>query len=270
MIKFFRKIRYDLMEKNKTGKYFKYAIGEIVLVAIGILIALQVNNWNESNNIQKRMTDYSHSMISNLEQDIDHVEGIQNQIQPTVNKMDSLINYLQRTPKDDVSNLDLALLIGMGYSYKPFTWHKGTLEEIKNSGSLRYIKNDSLKNRIIEYESFTNHLIEDYKSDKQRAEDIWNELASIVDYNYSNIEELRTLYINIDSIGIKKTRELPAYKRAQTNQLILLSNEEIKLKSALNKIYKLRYALDSRTNEELQILIKDAEDIIMKLKNVYD
>ena len=47
MIKFFRKIRYDLMEKNKTGKYLKYAIGEIVLVVIGILVALQINNWNE-------------------------------------------------------------------------------------------------------------------------------------------------------------------------------------------------------------------------------
>ncbi len=46
MIKFFRKIRYDLMGKNKTGKYLKYAIGEIVLVVIGILIALSINNWN--------------------------------------------------------------------------------------------------------------------------------------------------------------------------------------------------------------------------------
>ncbi|MDO1501189.1 DUF6090 family protein [Winogradskyella maritima] len=48
MIKFFRKIRYNLMEQNKTGKYFKYAIGEIILVVIGILIALQINNWNEN------------------------------------------------------------------------------------------------------------------------------------------------------------------------------------------------------------------------------
>ena len=47
MIKFFRRIRYDLMEKNKTGKYLKYAIGEIILVVIGILIALSINNWNE-------------------------------------------------------------------------------------------------------------------------------------------------------------------------------------------------------------------------------
>jgi hypothetical protein len=44
MIKFFRKIQYDLMKKNKTEKYFKYAIGEIVLVVIGLLIALQINN----------------------------------------------------------------------------------------------------------------------------------------------------------------------------------------------------------------------------------
>ena len=46
MIKFFKKIRQNLLMENKTGKYFKYAIGEIILVVIGILIALQINNWN--------------------------------------------------------------------------------------------------------------------------------------------------------------------------------------------------------------------------------
>lgn len=47
MIKFFRRIRYDLMEKNKTATYFKYALGEIVLIVIGLLIALTINNWNQ-------------------------------------------------------------------------------------------------------------------------------------------------------------------------------------------------------------------------------
>ncbi|WP_204346702.1 hypothetical protein [Psychroserpens algicola] len=47
MIKFFRNIRQNLLSEGKTGKYFKYAIGEIILVVIGILIALQINNWNE-------------------------------------------------------------------------------------------------------------------------------------------------------------------------------------------------------------------------------
>jgi hypothetical protein len=48
MIKFSRKTRRNLLIKNKTGKYFKYALGEIILVVIGILIAIQVSNWNES------------------------------------------------------------------------------------------------------------------------------------------------------------------------------------------------------------------------------
>ena len=52
MIKFFRKIRQNLLIKNQTGKYFKYAIGEIILVVIGILIALQINNWNEQQKIR--------------------------------------------------------------------------------------------------------------------------------------------------------------------------------------------------------------------------
>ena len=47
MIKFFRNIRKSLLNEGKTSKYLKYAIGEIVLVVIGILIALQINNWNE-------------------------------------------------------------------------------------------------------------------------------------------------------------------------------------------------------------------------------
>ncbi|MGB5203859.1 MAG: DUF6090 family protein, partial [Eudoraea sp.] len=47
MIKFFRRIRQSLLTENKIGQYLKYAIGEILLVVIGILIALQINNWNE-------------------------------------------------------------------------------------------------------------------------------------------------------------------------------------------------------------------------------
>jgi hypothetical protein len=52
MINFFRKIRKNLLMENKTGKYFKYAIGEIILVVIGILIALSINNWNENRKLK--------------------------------------------------------------------------------------------------------------------------------------------------------------------------------------------------------------------------
>ena len=71
MIKFFRKIRQNLLFENKTGKYLKYAIGEIVLVVIGILIALQINNWNEERKDRRLEKEYiarlKGEMLKNLE-----------------------------------------------------------------------------------------------------------------------------------------------------------------------------------------------------------
>ena len=70
MIKFFRYIRKDLMEQNKTSKYFKYAIGEIFLVVIGILIALQINNWNEKRKNENKITTVLKEIQKDLEEDI--------------------------------------------------------------------------------------------------------------------------------------------------------------------------------------------------------
>jgi hypothetical protein len=70
MIKFYRKIRYDLMEKNITGKYFKYAIGEIILVIIEILIALKVNNWNEENKLKNEEIEILNNFKSVIEDDL--------------------------------------------------------------------------------------------------------------------------------------------------------------------------------------------------------
>ena len=69
MIKFFRHIRKSLLMENKTGKYFKYAIGEIILVVIGILIALQINNWNESRKLQEEINTYLNQKLVNLSED---------------------------------------------------------------------------------------------------------------------------------------------------------------------------------------------------------
>lgn len=74
MIKFFRKIRYDLMDKNKTGKYLKYAIGEIILVMIGILLALQVNTWNEKRKNLILEKEFKIGLKNDLTRDKDNLE----------------------------------------------------------------------------------------------------------------------------------------------------------------------------------------------------
>ncbi|TYA59664.1 DUF6090 family protein [Formosa maritima] len=70
MIKFFRKIRQNLLMENKTSKYFKYAIGEILLVVIGILIALQINNWNEKRIQQEQLVSVYERTLSDIDNDI--------------------------------------------------------------------------------------------------------------------------------------------------------------------------------------------------------
>ncbi|MCK8482273.1 DUF6090 family protein [Psychroserpens algicola] len=69
MIKFFRKIRQNLLSEGKTGKYLKYAIGEIILVVIGILIALGINNWNENRKKVKIEIQYVNNLIQDIKND---------------------------------------------------------------------------------------------------------------------------------------------------------------------------------------------------------
>ena len=69
MIKFFRNIRQNLIMENKTSKYLKYAIGEIILVVIGILIALQINNWNEGNKEKRKLHTNILSILDDIKED---------------------------------------------------------------------------------------------------------------------------------------------------------------------------------------------------------
>ena len=76
MIKFFRKIRQNLLMENKTGKYFKYAIGEIILVVVGILIALMLNTKKELNTNKTQIEGIIIGISKNLENDMKSVDEV--------------------------------------------------------------------------------------------------------------------------------------------------------------------------------------------------
>jgi len=90
MIKFFRRIRQRLLIENKLSKYLFYAIGEIILVVIGILIALQINNWNQKDNEQNTIKEYAISLIQDLEEDLVMINEIHLQSDEIINRIDSL------------------------------------------------------------------------------------------------------------------------------------------------------------------------------------
>jgi hypothetical protein len=97
MIKFFRKIRQNLLSEGKTGKYLKYAIGEIVLVVIGILIALQINNWNQQRILEKQ----SQQVLLNLREEInENKTELANATEFLKQRVDKRLEYLNSNDQD--------------------------------------------------------------------------------------------------------------------------------------------------------------------------
>ena len=151
MIKFFRHIRKDLMEKNKTGKYFKYAIGEIVLVVIGILIAIQLNDWrNDSVNTKQKQkvlltlkTDFEVSLKR-----LDTVFYYQENSFLKFRKSRDLIDSINYVTDNSVLKENLAHG-GHGYSFNPIN---GALRSAISSGDIHLIENERLIELLFSWE----------------------------------------------------------------------------------------------------------------------
>lgn len=150
MIKFFRKIRYDLMGKNKTGKYFKYAIGEIVLVVIGILIALSINNWNEDQIRQREEVFYLEKLYQNFKQDTLQLNGNIAQLKNRVEILKMLASDINNKQKDSFNiTLVNSLMFTSGFISETATW-----DNLQSSGKINILKNQAILDSLYLYHNF--------------------------------------------------------------------------------------------------------------------
>ena len=146
MIKFFRRIRYDLIEKNKTGKYLKYAIGEIILVVIGILIALQINNWNE-NQKQKQI---ELTILRDIKKDlIQTKEDLDSNVLRHKSQLKTFDEIVYNISEKKVYNDSLESKFGQLIFWPSPYLTLATYENLKLDKGIDIISNDSLKNQII-------------------------------------------------------------------------------------------------------------------------
>ena len=159
MIKFFKKIRQNLIMENKTSKYLKYAIGEIILVVIGIMIALQINNWNQDLLTQNRIESRLVNLISDVENEVEEMDDIKESnllriiiIHGILKKNGKLnsIGWPDSIPGqvaiDTIRNPNRILSI-----LQTFDGNRPTYNELINSGEFYTIRNESLKRKIQKY-----------------------------------------------------------------------------------------------------------------------
>ena len=157
MIKFFRKIRYDLMEKNKTGKYFKYAFGEIVLVVIGILIALSINNWNETNKNEREQIVFLNNLKNDLKNDLIQLDQILKFQKEKLSKVNELKDQLLSIKDFEKIEQLLVNLTSDNYTYFPNT---GSYTTTVSSGKIASLNPSSLRIAITNlYERYYHRLI---------------------------------------------------------------------------------------------------------------
>jgi len=144
MIKFFRKIRQKLLSENRFSKYLIYAIGEIVLVVIGILIALQINNANEIKKTKDKEIVLLNEMKSNLQMDLKDLE-----FNKENNKIRIQSNEVIRKVIEQKLLYNDTLKTHFGNFFGNFQLSENTSawENLKSVG-LDLISNDSLRKNI--------------------------------------------------------------------------------------------------------------------------
>jgi hypothetical protein len=168
------------MEKNKTGKYLKYAIGEIVLVFIGILIALQLNAWKEENTEKKLVKQYVSSLIEDLKTDTLSISNLQRFREWKFLKMDSLMVILKNQDIEGNEN-ELYFFGRILIRSNGFQSNDRTITQLKNSGSLRLIRNKQVTDSIMAYQQLVEGIYnnqDDESDERYKALNIINQIFS--------------------------------------------------------------------------------------------
>lgn len=179
MINLFRTIRNSMLKENKTSKYLKYALGEIILVVIGILIAVKINNWN--NQRQEDAREQKILQILKSEFDYNKTELKRNIEKATrlMNRADTLLMLFDE-PRDFDNAERLIMLMGSLSAYSTFDPSNGALTNLISSGELNLIKNDSLRITLSKWFGE----VQDVKEDEMR----------LMDYGDLHLEPLRIEY----------------------------------------------------------------------------
>lgn len=247
MIRFFRKIRQNLLLESKTGKYLKYAFGEIVLVVIGILIALQINNWNEQVKQDKSIDDHLEILNQNLTEDQIQLQDLKQKIIESKLAADSAMSQMMTIkPMIDIQLKKYLSMLQLEFKFSPNT---NAIEIINQSNEIPAL-NNKLRTAILDYYS----LIEKNKEREHISNtQIQSKYEPYINKNYPSIfqknnewEFIATFYKNdprptsiIDNEQFLNDKMLEALLVSRYYQTVSLENFYNNLITSSDKILSL-------------------------------
>ena len=172
MIKFFRRIRQQLLTENKFSKYLIYAFGEIILVVIGILMALQINNWNEERKESTIIKTYLKGMLVDLNNDANRFDGMIENLDKQIKANSSIFE----SKEYQVNSIDSIVLSITSY-FNDYKIVDQTFQKIKNSGLANQLGSKELNDAINNYytvDLYRFNLFIDYdKEHSSKDDEFW-------------------------------------------------------------------------------------------------
>ncbi len=179
MIPFFRKIRKKMADENKPIKYLRYAIGEIVLVVIGILIALQINNWNESQETNRLKSVYLNRLINDIKKDTANINFVRSEIELNQKVIKQLIAKVNSGSSIKALDSLLTNYFQRGWIISEWVPTNNTYTDLSQTGNMNILKNTDLIDEIIQYYSYTSQVENSNGVNKNWITPIDQEVAKI-------------------------------------------------------------------------------------------
>jgi len=260
MLTFFRKIRKSLLDTGSAKRYMLYAIGEILLVMIGILLALQVNNWNETRKDRKQYVKYINGLIQDINADIEDLANNERSNRRYAMAANNLLHIFTTEQKFEDLELEtsngpvkgdtLRFLLAVQHSsfMSAPTVNRFTIEDVRSSGQTSIFKNEELKREIFNYYSRLGRYDEWWQGKlraKYAMDDIKFELLDPVLLNLSNLDKANKIKVMSEQEIVPDA----IIKEIRSNENLLAA-----LKTMIYTMKRISYENSQRTNMAEEVL----------------
>jgi hypothetical protein len=244
--------------RQKRGHYF----WEFFMLFLAVTMGFFVENIREHYVERHRVKQYARSLVHDLAADTNMIRYHINRMKLFIRMTDSLSSYLKGRKLEDINNFEMFALSSID-RYPPYIWSRATIEQIQNSGSLRYFPLDIVR-QIAAYSALSHHLDDDFANDEQMGNEAASRRNELIDMDYA-ADLWMGLRNNIDSV--RRTADYQALK--STDQTSLLTNNLNNIKIFLNDRLNMRKHMIIRSDEELTELLDRANQLIAALCKEY-
>ena len=251
MLTLLRKIRRSLIESSSFQKYLLYAIGEIALVVLGILIALQINNWNNEQQAKKSELLVLHGLLEDFQSNLDQLNNTLDSIPKLIERLNVAVKHFGATENQLTKEIKDAVI---NSSFATTDLVDGTLQSVLNSDRLDLIRSDKLKQLLTAYPS----AVRKFKSSEQIYIQVVIEIQRPMMETFLSLSDLPDPYLKF--IGIANVDQVRS-RSVPSDFAGLLGNLEYQ-NTVFNRLWT------TNINKADAILLRDrTEEIIRSLKD---